>query len=78
MSYTYSNSTILDPYYIQQYVSEDGNFVVIPMIGGKKWALIVEGKPLKKVYRKFDTALKDVLKYKKTFDKSRKSHYVEF
>lgn len=69
MSYTYSNSTILNPHYIKQYVSDDGNFVVIPMAGKSvKYTTIIKGQPSGKLYRKFDTALKEVLKCKKQFD----------
>lgn len=70
--YSFDNSTILEPNYIPQYCSDDGNFVVIPMIGDKTWMLIVEGKQIDKVYRKFDTALKDVLKYKHNYNKKKK------
>lgn len=72
MSYTYSNSTILDPHCIQQYVSEDGNFVVIPIAGKSiKYTTIIKGNPTGKVYRKFDTAIKSVLKLQKKYKKAK-------
>ena len=70
MKYTYSNSSILEPKCYRQYCSDDGNFVVIP--SGKKYALIIEGKVHSKLYRKFDTALKEMLKYQKQSIKKKK------
>ena len=66
MSYTYSNSSILDRKCYMQYCSDDGNFVVIPMTGKTiKYTTIIKGNPTGKIYRKFDTAMKDVLKCQK-------------
>ena len=66
MSYTYINSSILDPELQYQYCSNDGNYVVIPVVGKKiKYTTIIKGKPTGKNYRKFDTAMKDVLKFQK-------------
>ena len=66
MSYTYTNSSILHPDFQHQYCSNDGNYVVIPVAGKKtKYTTIIKGKPTGKNYRKFDTAMKDVLKFQK-------------
>ena len=66
MKYTYTNSSVLDAYFHNQYCSDDGNFVVIPMAGKKeKYTTIIEGKPTGKLYRKFDIALTAVLKLQK-------------
>ena len=66
MNYTYNNSSLLEPDFRNQYCSDDGNFVVIPMAGKKeKYTTIIEGKPTGKLYRKFDIALTAVLKLQK-------------
>lgn len=66
MKYTYNNSSLLDPDFRNQYVSDDGNFVVIPLMGKKVgYTIILKGKPTGKIYRKFDTAMKDILKFQK-------------
>jgi len=70
MKYTYTNSSKLEPTYYKQFCSDDGNFVVIPMAGkGVKYTIIAEGTPTGKIYRKFDTAMKDVLKLQKKYKK---------
>lgn len=66
MKYTYNNSSLLEPDFRNQYCSDDGNFVVIPMAGKKvRYTIILKGKPTGKIYRKFNTAMKDILKYQK-------------
>lgn len=73
MSYTYSNSSLLEPKFYNQYCSNDGNFVVIPMAGKSiKYTILVEGNPTGKIYRKFDTAMKDVLKLQNRYNKKTK------
>lgn len=72
MSYTYSNSSLLDPNFRNQYCSDDGNFVVIPIAGKSiKYTTIIKGNPTGKVYRKFDTAIKSVLKLQKRYKKTK-------
>jgi len=66
MKYTYNNSSLLDPDFRNQYCSDDGNFVVIPLMGKRvRYTIILKGKPTGKIYRKFDTAMKDILKFQK-------------
>lgn len=73
MKYTYTNSSLLEPIAYMQYCSDDGNFVVIPMVGkSSKFTIIAEGKPTGKIYRKFDTAMKDVLKLQNRYNKKSK------
>tara|TARA_R110001606_G_scaffold347813_2_gene497207 strand:+ start:454 stop:681 length:228 start_codon:yes stop_codon:yes gene_type:complete len=73
MKYTYTNSSLLKPDFHNQYCSVDGNFVVIPMVGKKvKYTTIIEGNPTGKVYRKFDKAMKDVLKLQDRYNKKSK------
>lgn len=75
MKYTYTNSSVLDlNQYRDQYCSDDGNFVVIPMAGkAVKYTTIIKGQPSGKIYRKFDTALKTVLKLQQKYEKSLKN-----
>ena len=73
MKYTYTNSSVLESTHYKQFCSDDGNFVVVPMAGnGVKYTIIAEGKPTSKLYRKFDTAMKDVLKLQKRYKKKTK------
>jgi len=73
MKYTYNNSSLLEPDFRNQYCSDDGNFVVIPMAGKKeKYTTIIEGNPTGKVYGKFDTAMKNVLKLQDRYNKKSK------
>lgn len=73
MKYTYSNSSLLEPDFRNQYCSDDGNFVVIPIAGKKeKYTLIVQGKTTGKTYRKFDIALREVLKLQNRYHKKLK------
>tara|TARA_B100001094_G_scaffold327296_1_gene385163 strand:+ start:37292 stop:37507 length:216 start_codon:yes stop_codon:yes gene_type:complete len=66
MKYKYTNSSVLDPNFRDQYCSDDGNFVVIPLAGKKvRYSIILKGTPTGKIYRKFDTAMKDVVKLQK-------------
>ena len=66
MKYTYNNSSLLEPDFRNQYCSDDGNFVAIPMAGKKvRYTIILKGNPTGKIYRKFDTALTAVLKLQK-------------
>jgi len=66
MKYKYTNSSILDSNFRDQYCSDDGNFVIIPLAGKKvRYAIILKGTPTGKIYRKFDTAMKDVVKLQK-------------
>lgn len=59
------NSTLLDPVCVRDYVSPDGMWAVIPVIGNKEWVIIHEGKVLSDVSRTFESAMNKVEKYKK-------------
>lgn len=60
------NSTMLDPVCVRDYVSPDGMWAVIPVIGNKEWVIIHEGKVLSDVSRTFQSAMTKVEKYKKS------------
>jgi len=47
-------------------------YAIIPVIGDKQWAVIVNGQQTEKYYRKFDTAMKDVLKLQNSNKKKTK------
>lgn len=70
--YIFHKTSILDPYYVRDYVSDDGMYAIIPVIGDKQWAVIVNGQQTEKYYRKFDTAMKDVLKLQNSNNKKSK------
>lgn len=70
--YIFHKTSILDPYYVRNYVSDDGMYAIIPVIGDKQWAVIVNGQQTEKYYRKFDTAMKDVLKLQNSNNKKSK------
>jgi len=70
--YIFHKTSILDPHYVRDYVSDDGMYAIIPVIGDKQWAVIVNGQQTEKYYRKFDTAMKDVLKLQNSNKKKTK------
>ena len=59
------NSTMLDPICVRDYVSPDGMWAVIPVIGDKQWVTIHNGNVLSDVSRTFQSAMNKVEKYKK-------------
>lgn len=70
--YIFHKTSILDPHHVRDYVSDDGMYAIIPVIGDKQWAVIVNGQQTEKYYRKFDTAMKDVLKLQNSNKKKTK------
>jgi len=66
------NSPMLDPVCVRDYVSPDGMWAVIPVIGNKEWVIIHEGKVLSDVSRTFQSAMNKVEKYKKSKSGPRK------
>jgi len=63
--YYNQNSTLLDPKCVRDYVSPDGMWAVIPVIGDKEWVIIHNGSVLSDVSRTFQSAMSKVEKYKK-------------
>lgn len=65
MKYYNQNSTLLDPKPVRDYVSPDGMWAVIPVIGDKEWVIIHNGSVLSDVSRTFQSAMSKVEKYQK-------------
>ena len=70
--YYNQNSTLLDPKCVRDYVSPDGMWAVIPVIGDKEWVIIHNGSVLSDVSRTFQSAMNKVEKYKKGKSRSQK------
>ena len=66
------HSTLLDPKCVRDYVSPDGMWAVIPVIGDKEWVIIHNGSVLSDVSRTFQSAMNKVEKYKKGKSPSQK------
>ena len=70
--YHNQNSTLFDPKPVRDYVSPDGMWAVIPVIGDKEWVIIHNGSVLSDVSRTFQSAMNKVEKYKKGKSRSQK------
>ena len=70
--YYNQNSTLLDPKPVRDYVSPDGMWAVIPVIGNKEWVIIHNGSVLSDVSRTFQSAMNKVEKYQKGKSRSQK------